>query len=77
MVEICPLKFALSELFAQASDRGQLTLADRYGLLANLLNEHSLTDDERHAIDRILRAAARGRVIMADELSALVDQIDS
>lgn len=75
MVKICPLKFALAELFAQASDRGTLSLADRYGLLANLLDEGTLTDEERQAIDRILRAAARGRVTLGDDLSSLA--IDS
>lgn len=72
MVEICPLKFALAELFAQASDRGTLSLADRYGLLANLLDEGTLTDEERNAIDRILRAAVRGRVTLGDDLSSLM-----
>ncbi|MEB3268142.1 MAG: hypothetical protein VKJ09_06360 [Leptolyngbya sp.] len=76
MLEICPLKFALSELFAQASDRGFLTLADRYGLLANLLHESTLTEEERHAIDRILRAAARGRVKVVDDISAIVDTLE-
>lgn len=73
MVELCPLKFALSELFAQASERGTLTLADRYGLLANLLDERSLTEEERRSIDRLLRAAYRGRVSIVDELSSIMD----
>lgn len=74
MLEICPLKFALSELFVQASDRGFLTVADRYGLLANLLHENTLTEEERYAIDRILRATARGRVKIVNDISAIVDR---
>lgn len=72
MLEICPLKFALAELFAQASTHGKLTLADRYGLLANLLHETSLTEEERRSIDRLLRAASRGRLVLADDLSAIL-----
>lgn len=74
VLEICPLKFALSELFVQAIDRGFLTIADRYGLLANLLHEHTLTDEERYVIDRILRATARGRVKVVSDISALNDK---
>ncbi|NJN22986.1 MAG: hypothetical protein HC812_19710 [Leptolyngbya sp. RL_3_1] len=73
MLELCPLKFALAELFAQVSDHGRLTLADRYGLLANLLHEDSLTEDERFSIDRLLRATSRGRVKVDQELSLLAD----
>ncbi|MDA0268764.1 MAG: hypothetical protein O2890_11735 [Cyanobacteria bacterium] len=72
MLELCPLKFALAELFAQVSDHGRLTLADRYGLLANLLHEDSLTEDERHSIDRLLRATLRGRVKVDPEISILL-----
>jgi hypothetical protein len=75
VLDICPLKFALSELFVQASDRGFLTLADRYGLLANLLHENMLTEEEQAAIDRILRAAVRGRVTLVDELSVVLDPV--
>ncbi len=72
MLELCPLKFALAELFAQVSDHGRLTLADRYGLLANLLHEDSLTEDERRSIDRLLRATLRGRVKVDSEISILM-----
>lgn len=72
MLELCPLKFALAELFAQVSDHGRLTLADRYGLLANLLHEDSLTEDERRSIDRLLRATLRGRVKVDPEISILL-----
>lgn len=61
---------AISDLFAQASDSGAITLADRYGLMAALL-EDSLTEDERAAIDRLLRALRRGRMKIVNEISSL------
>ncbi len=71
MVEIQPLKSALSDLFAQATIRGKLTLADRYGILAHLLHEETLSDEERAVIDRLLHSAVRGRITLVDEVSAL------
>lgn len=62
------LPHALSELFAQASTSGCLTLADCYGLRAALL-EDSLSEEERAAIDRLLHAVRQGRIHLMDELS--------
>lgn len=64
------LPSAISELFAQVSSTGKLTLADRYGLMAAILDE-SLSEDERHCIDRLLRALQRGRIQVVNELSLL------
>jgi hypothetical protein len=61
---------AIADLFAYASSSGTLTLADRYGLMAALL-EDSLTEEERAAIDRLLRSYYRGRMKVINELSAL------
>lgn len=61
---------ALSELFAQATSSGYMTKADRYGLMAALLEEE-LGVEERSIIDRLIRAVKRGRLKMADELSAV------
>ncbi len=61
---------AISDLFAQISSSGTITLADRYGLMAALL-EDSLTEEERASIDRLLRAIRRGRMQIVDEISAL------
>ncbi|HBL59346.1 MAG TPA: hypothetical protein DDZ80_12765 [Cyanobacteria bacterium UBA8803] len=61
---------AIADLFAQVSHSGQITLADRYGLLAALL-EDTLTEDERASIDRMLYALHRGRMRIVDEISAL------
>lgn len=61
---------AISALFAQASHSGTLTLADRYGLLAALL-EDSLSEEERASIDRLLHAMYRGRMKIVNEISSL------
>jgi hypothetical protein len=61
---------ALSDLFAQVSNSGRITLADRYGLMAALL-EDSLTKEERASIDRLLRAFCRGRMKVVSEISVL------
>ncbi|WP_448560497.1 hypothetical protein [Trichothermofontia sp.] len=64
------LPSAISELFAQVSSTGKLTLADRYGLMAAILEE-SLSEDERRSIDRLLRALKRGRIEVVNDLSLL------
>ena len=61
---------AIADLFAQSSSSSKITLADRYGLLAALL-EDSLTEEERASIDRILYALHRGRIKVVSEISAL------
>ena len=65
---------AIAELFAQASRSGVLTVADRYGLMAAVFEE-SLNDDERRAIDRLLRAVYRGHLQITSELSALLELV--
>lgn len=65
------LPTAISELFAQAAQTGKLTLADRYGLLAALL-DGSASDEEMQAIDRLFRAVRQGRVQLVDELSVVL-----
>ncbi len=62
---------AISEMFAQVSSSGVLTLADRYGLMAAIYDE-SLTDEERLAINRLLRLASRGD-LQLDELSRVCE----
>lgn len=71
MLPVNLLPTALSELFAQAATSGTLTLADRYGLMAALLDE-SLGDEERSVIDRLLRAACKGRVKIVEQLSVVM-----
>ena len=67
---ICLLPQAVSELFAQITQTGEITLADRYGLLAANFNEN-LIEDERMALNRLLRAASLGRFRVVDKLSAI------
>jgi hypothetical protein len=61
---------AVSALFAQVSCSGKLTLADRYGLMAAML-EDEISEEERAAIDRLLRAYYRGRMKVVNELSVI------
>lgn len=61
---------AISDLFAQVTSSGYITLADRYGLMAAIL-EDSISQEERDSIDRLLRSIRRGRMEMVDEISAL------
>jgi len=55
---------AIAAILAETAETGQLTRSDRYGLLAAVLDD-SLSDDERRAVNRILRAVQRGRVQLA------------
>ena len=64
------LPTAIADLFSQAARSGELTHADRYGLMGALLSDY-LNAEERTAIDRLLYAIVRGRVQLSDELSAL------
>lgn len=61
---------AISELFVQATQSGQLTQADRYAIAAALLSGH-ITAEEQASIDRLLRAIKRHRVVISDELSVV------
>lgn len=63
---------AVSDLFAQVSRSQSLSLADRYGLMAAILDD-SLTDDERNSIDRLLHSTKRGRTKLVDDLSSIMD----
>ncbi len=71
MLALNLLPTAISDLFAQAAHTGKLTLADRYGLLAALV-DGSASDEELQAVDRLLRAVRRGQVQLVDELSVVL-----
>lgn len=64
------LPCALSDVIVQAYTKGQLTQADRYGLMAAIL-EQNLSEEEQHAINRLLHLYHRGRLQLTDELSAI------
>ncbi len=62
---------AVSEILASVSDTGTLTIADRYGLMAAILDE-ALEDEDRNSLNRLLRSVLRGRVKIVNELSAML-----
>ncbi len=61
---------AISEILASVTDTGSLTLADRYGLMAAVLDD-SLDDQDRYSVNRLLRSVLKGRVKIVNELSAI------
>ncbi|NES86033.1 MAG: hypothetical protein F6K10_34225 [Moorea sp. SIO2B7] len=61
MLQIQLLPGAIYEILASVSDTGILTKGDRYGLLAASLDEN-LPEEERYAVNRLLRSVVRGRV---------------
>lgn len=71
MTPVKLLPCALYELFATASVSGCLTLADRYGLMAALLEE-SLLEEELCMINRLLYSVRKGRIALVDEISCLL-----
>lgn len=68
--QIMLLPFGLPEMLAQVTDTGRITIADRYGLMAAVLDE-SLGEEYRSCIDRMLHALHRGRLKMVDEISTV------
>lgn len=68
MLHIVLLPDAISEIVVSVAETCQLTLADRYALMAAILDE-SLSSEERAAIDRILRSIRRGKIQVVNELS--------
>ena len=61
---------AISEILASVTDTGSLTLADRYGLMAAVLDD-SLDEQDRYSVNRLLRSVLKGKVKIVNELSAL------
>lgn len=62
---------AIPELLATVKDTHCITKADRYGLMAAILDE-SLSDEDRFSLDRLLRSLIRGRVQVVDQLSIIL-----
>ena len=65
------LPSAIAELFAQVATTHTITKADRYGLMAAILDE-GLGEEERWAIDRMLHSLCRGRLQMVNDISAVI-----
>lgn len=70
MIQVNLLPGAINELMVSVSDRRSITEADRYGLMAAILDE-SLCEEERRSIDRLLRSILRGRVQVVTDLSVI------
>lgn len=64
------LPTALSDLFADVTSSGHITLADRYGLKAAIL-ENCLSEEEQTSLDRLLYGVRRGRLQIVNEISVL------
>ena len=52
---------AIYEIIVSVTDTGSISLLDRYGLMAAIMDE-SIDQEERLSIDRLLRSITRGRV---------------
>lgn len=61
---------AINELLAVVRDTHRITKADRYGLMAAILDE-SLSEEDRCSIDRLLRSLYKGKVQVVDEISSV------
>ncbi len=61
---------AISEMIATVADTHTITKADRYGLMAAILDD-SLSEEDRRCIDRLLRSLRRGHIQVVDDISAL------
>jgi len=62
---------AISEILASVAESHRITKADRFGLMAAILDE-SLPEEERYAVDRVLRSLVKGRIEVVDDLSAAI-----
>ncbi len=69
MISLLPT--GLSDMFAQVSLTGKLTVADRYGMMAAILSDAPAVEELR-TIDRIVRAIRRGRIQIVDDLSVIL-----
>ncbi len=68
MLTINLIPGAINDLIATVTDTHCLTKADRYGMMAAILDE-STSDEERRSLDRLLRSVVKGRILVCDELS--------
>ncbi|MEG4109132.1 hypothetical protein [Microcoleus sp. S13_C5] len=59
---------AINELIATVTDTQRVTKADRYGMMAAILDE-SISEEERGSLDRLIRSLVKGRIQVSDELS--------
>ena len=62
--EISIIPGAISQIMASVAENKALTVSDRYGLMAALLND-SLDEEEKYAINRLLRFVVKGKIKMS------------
>jgi hypothetical protein len=67
MLAINLIPGAINDLIATVHDTHCITKADRYGMMAAILDE-ATSDEERRSLDRLLRSFVKGRVQLCDEL---------
>jgi hypothetical protein len=58
---------AINELIATVADTHRLTKADRYGMMAAILDE-SITEEQMRSLNRLLRSFLKGQIQVTDEL---------
>ena len=68
MLTINLIPGAINDLIATVNDTHCLTKADRYGMMAAILDE-ATSDEERGSLDRLLRSFVKGRIQVCDDLS--------
>ncbi|MCZ0898795.1 hypothetical protein ON021_31625 [Microcoleus sp. HI-ES] len=68
MFQVNLLPGAINELIATVTDTRRVTKADRYGMMAAILDE-SISEEERGSLDRLIRSLVKGRIQVSDELS--------
>lgn len=61
MLNLQLLPGAIAEILAATTDTQTLTLSDRYGLMAAVMDEN-LSEEEHRAITRLLHAIKRGKI---------------
>ncbi len=71
MFQINLLPGAINQLIADVTDTHRITKADRYGMMAAILDE-SISQDELSSLDRLIRLIVKGRVKVTDELSMVM-----
>lgn len=68
MLKLQLLPGAMSEILASAAETGVLTVADRYGLMAAIMDE-KLNEEDRDSLNRLLRSVQKGRVKVVSDIS--------
>ncbi|HEY9848359.1 MAG TPA: hypothetical protein V6D28_02785 [Leptolyngbyaceae cyanobacterium] len=64
------LPYALADLFAEVVSTGRITVADRYGIMAALL-DNTLSEEEYSMVDRLLYGIRRGWLQVVNDISVV------